>query len=108
MSTPRRSANEIMKGALPLKSNKKYEDTWKDFCDFVKLGSIEPSEENFLQYFDHLKNQKKYAPSTTWSIFSMLNHKFQLLFGKKLQIYPRITMLLKLFEAGYVRKKASI
>ena len=50
-----------MKDALPLKSNEKYEDARKDFCKFVKLGSLEPSEENSLQYFDYLKNNKKYA-----------------------------------------------
>lgn len=32
---------------------------------------------------------------------------YQLKFGKKLQTYPRITHLLKSYEAGYVRKSAS-
>ena len=36
----------------------------------------------------------------------MLNNKMQLLFGEKLQIHPRLTILLKSYEAGYVRKTA--
>ena len=103
-----RSANDIMQDAMPIKSNKKYNDSWNDFCEFLKLDDREPTEDELLQYFDNLKNNKEYASSTIWSVYSMINHKFQLLFGKKLQIYPRITILLKSYEAGYVRKSASV
>lgn len=97
---------------MPVKSVKRYDDAWNEFCKYHKLTETdlnnEPSEELMLQYFDHLKKTKAYASSTIWSVYSMINHKFQLVYGKKLQVYPRITMLLKSFEAGYVRKTASI
>ena len=67
-----------------------------------------PTEEDFIQYFDYLKGVKKLAANTIWSQYSMLNHKFQALFGEKLQKFPRITMLLKSYENGYVRKKSKI
>ena len=108
MSAEMKSAEDIMTSAMPLKSNKKYDVTWNQFCAYTNFICSEPTDEAFLQYFHFLKNERKLASSTLWSTYSMLNHKFQLLFGKKLQTYYRVTMLLKSFEAGYVRKKAQV
>ena len=103
----KRSAREILEQANPINSTKRYDYHWKQFCDFCKLSEGKPNEEDFLQYFDFLKNEKNYAASTLWSIYSMLNYKLQLLFGEKMQQYPRITLQLKSFEAGYIRKTAN-
>lgn len=57
----KRSADEILNDAMPIKSTKRYEDTWKDFCKYIDTGqqNWEPSEEEYLQYFDYLKTVKK-------------------------------------------------
>jgi len=102
----KRSAEEIISTLNPNKTAKRYDDRWKQFCDYCKLDFRKPNEEDLIQFFDHLKNNLKMAASTIWSIYSMLNHKMQLLHGVKLQTYPRITMLLKSYEAGYTRKTA--
>jgi len=38
----------------------------------------------------------------------MINNKYQIIYGEKLQKYPRLIHLLKSFEAGYVRKTAKV
>ena len=92
----KRNASDIIQQIKPVKSAQKYDSAWKDFKQFTKLEDQCPSEDNFIEYFDYLKNSKKLASSTMWSIYSMLNTNFQLMSGKKLQIYPRLQMLLKL------------
>lgn len=105
----KRSADQIISSINPVKSAKKYDTNWDNFISFSNLPVDErPNEEHFLQYFDHLKNTKKLSSSTLWSIYSMTNHHYQLKFGQKLQMFPRLTMLLKSFEAGYSRKSAAI
>lgn len=101
----KRSAEEILSSINPVKSAKRYDCTWKTFVEFIEHEN-KPTEENLLQFFEHLKIVKKYASSTIWSVYSMLNNKYQALYGEKLQKYPRITMLIKSYEAGYVRKTA--
>ena len=103
----KRLTDEIIGDIHPMKSCKKYDTKWKEFIGFVELNDRKPTEEDFLQFFDHLRNERKLASSTLWSVYSMLNNKFQLNFGEKLQKFPRLTMLLKSYEAGYVRKTAS-
>jgi len=104
----KRNASDIIQQIKPVKSAQKYDSAWKDFKQFTKLEDQCPSEDNFIEYFDYLKNSKKLASSTMWSIYSMLNTNFQLMSGKKLQIYPRLQMLLKSYEAGYKRKTANV
>lgn len=98
----KRSANEILAGVNPVKSSKRYDTTWNQFKEFINKED-EPGEDDFIQYFDHLKQTKGYASSSIWSFYSMINHKFQMLYGKKLQKFPRITHLLKSYEVGYER-----
>lgn len=104
----KRSAEEIMNDINPMNSVKRYDNSWSLFVSYVNLGDRRPSEDEFIQYFHYLKNDRKLAASTIWSHYSMINHKYQTQTGQKLQMYPRITMLLKSFEAGYVRKSANI
>lgn len=103
----KRPADEILASVNPVKSAKKYDQTWQEFIKYSGINQgTKPTEENYLQFFDYLKNIKKYACSTIWSSYSKLNHKHQIYFGEKLQIYPRITHLLKSYESGYIRKTA--
>ena len=103
----KRSAEMIIKEIGPLSTGKRYEDRWQEFIQHQNLNEdTPPKEDHFVEYFDYLRNTKKYASSTLWSIYSMLNNKVQLNFGFKLQKFPRITLLLKSYEAGYTRKKA--
>ena len=104
----KRSSEEIIADINPMKSGKKYDTRWQEFVDYAELNDRKPTEEDFLQFFYHLRNTKKFASSTLWSIYSMTNNKFQLNFGEKLQKFPRLTMLLKSFEAGYIRRTASV
>ena len=104
----KRSVDDILNEMTPLKSTEKYNKAWQQFVDYVELNDRKPNEDDFMQFFDYLKNTKKMASSTIWSKYSMINNKYQILFGGKLQSFPRITILLKSYEAGYVRKTASI
>ena len=104
----KRSAEMIIKEIGALYTGKRYEDRWQEFILHQQSNKkdMPPTEDHFVEYFDYLKNTKKYASSTLWTIYSMLNNKLQLNFGFKLQKFPRITLLLKLYEAGDTRKKA--
>lgn len=100
-----RDVDDILNDINPLKSKQRYEDRWKQFR--VYTGSQDmPTEYDFIQYFDYLKRVEAKSYSTLWTIYSMLNYKHQALYGKKLQMYPRITVLLKSYESGYNRKAA--
>ena len=102
------TAEEIMQSINPIKSSKSYENQWEDFVKFSGIINEEPEEEHFIKYFHHLGEVRKYASSSLWSKYSMINHKYQTLYGHKLQKFPRVTLLLKKFEAGYKRKTASV
>ena len=69
---------------------------------------VKLSDDIFIKYFDYFRNEKKYASSRLWCEYSMLNRKIQILYGKKLQTMPRLTIQLKSYEAGYKRKTSSI
>ncbi len=73
----KRSANEILSEINSIDSRKRYESHWNKFLEFADLGEKEPTEQDFLQYFDHLRHNKGYAASTMWTEYSMLNKVFQ-------------------------------
>jgi len=103
----KRTTQEIISHVSPAKSAKRYDNRWKQFQDYANISDCTiPTEEQILQFFDHLKNDKEYFSSTIWSIYSLINSKTQLVYGMKLQKFPRVTMLPKSFEAGYQRKTA--
>ena len=52
----KRSADEILSSVKPVKSVKRYDKAWKDFEIFV--GSDERGEEEFIRFFDHLRNEQ--------------------------------------------------
>ena len=104
----KRDASEILGDTLPELSKAQYRKRWSDFETFLG-GERKPIEDDYLQYFDHLHNEKKQKASTIWTTYSMLNSIHQLNFGEKLQItFPRLTQLLKSYNANYERKVASV
>lgn len=107
MVQKKRSADEIMKDVKKLKTQNKYDKNWNLMLEFHNNPDIkELTEEMFLQYFDFLINEKKYAHSTLWSIYSMLNSESQLRCGPKLNEFFRLITLIKSTERGYSPKQA--
>jgi len=104
-STPR-NREEIVASLGPAKSNAIYEKEWSKFKSFAR--STPPTEDDFLSYFDHLRRTKGYKSSTMWSLYSMINFKYKLETGHKLQDHPVVTQLLKSYEHNYERKVAKI
>ena len=103
----RRSIDEIMQEVVPAKSAKNYAQTWDTFRKFLGHEQ-EPTEQEYMQYLDFLKMDKGYKASSFWCLFSKLNGMHHRRYGTKLQQYPRIKLLLKSFEQGYVRKVAKV
>ena len=103
----KRKIDEILNDTLPGPSRDLYNKKWQEFKHFVGEKS-KPEEGDYLQYFDHLHTEKKFKASTLWSTYSMLNSIHQREFGEKLQMFPRVTQLLKSYNAEYERKVASV
>ena len=99
----KRSASEIIENLTPRASAKRYNNAWDSFIRFSEKED-KPTESDFIEYFDYLQREKKYAPTSLWTFYSMINNKFQGLYGEKLQKFPSLTLLLKSFEAGHQRK----
>ena len=103
----KRNIDEILSDTLPLKSKPRYLKAWSDFVEFADCENSKPSEEDYIQWFDHLKTVKNMQASSLWSEYSKLNWIHQRKFSEKLQIYPRLTQQLKSYNADYVRTVAT-
>ncbi len=107
-----------MTDLAPNKSKAIYEKAWNDFNKFLAsemssailqddgLTKTEPGEDDYIRYFHYLKKNKEFKASSLWSTYSHLNNVHRRIWGIKLQKRPRITMLLKNHESGYVRSAA--
>ncbi|CAB4045662.1 hypothetical protein DAPPUDRAFT_123885 [Paramuricea clavata] len=111
------TADEILNSVAPTKSKSAYDKAWESFlvfCDSNLTPGTEwddenqPKEDNFIKYFYHLRTEKEFKASSLWTTYSRLNNCFQRRYGKKLQQWPRITLLLKQYEHNYERKVAKI
>jgi hypothetical protein len=67
-----------------------------------------PEELTLMNFFHHLRRDKKWAPTTLWSYFSRVNAVMKRTWGVNLTIYPSLTSLLKAYESGHKVKKASV
>lgn len=104
----KRSIDTILEETLPEKSKDSYIKHWESFRRTLD-HSDEPTEENYIQYFDFLRKKENKAASTLWKIYSMLNYMHQHEYNRKLQILsPKLTLLLKSYNSCYTRKVASI
>ena len=93
-------------------SRDKYIKAWISFKLFSDMdaGDFEmrmPSEEEFLAYFRHLRNDRKLASTTMWTTYSMINSVVKGKYGDHLQKFPRLTTLLKSFDTD-IKKKAAV
>lgn len=103
-----RNIDDILKDLGPQKSKESYNKAWRDFKQITDFKD-KPTEDNFMGYFDFLRREKSYQASSMWSIYSKLNNTYSLLYGRKFQQdFPRLTLQLKNYNAGYVRKMSSI
>ena len=77
----RKTVDQIMSEANPMKSAKFYEVCWDKFSEWraETYGAAinAPTEQEYITYFHHLKEVKKYQSSTLWSTFSKLNSVHQ-------------------------------
>ena len=70
------SVEEILAKVGPAKSLKVYEKAWLNLSRFLKkdLGSYEPSEGDYIRYFNFLRKAKKMKFSSLWTIHSSLSN----------------------------------
>ena len=57
----KRSVDSKLNEILPKKSQNCHDNEWKLFLQYYKDNLF--TEECFVQYFDHLRNEKNYAPN---------------------------------------------
>jgi hypothetical protein len=91
-------------------SQKQYKRKWSEFVEFCGDFDLEaghPGEDLLSNYFKHLRNTKKMASSSLWTIYSCLNSIFKRKYSTKLQELPRLTLLIKGFDKD-VKQKAAI
>ncbi len=100
-----RLVSEIIGGLGPAKSSKLYQCQWQEFMDFHKCW--QPTEGNYHQSFGFHWRTKKNKALTLWSKFSILNSQHQIHIGKKLQQWPHLSALLKLYDKGYYERKTA-
>ena len=59
---------------VPERSKQHYERTWKEFETFTgKVGDEEPTEEDYLKFFNYLAEVRKCKWSSLYAYFSRLN-----------------------------------
>ena len=108
MVDPTTSSDENAVESIKEKSRSKYVKAWEAFKKYNEAVDFEicmPEEENFFNYFKHLRSDLQYSSSTIWTMYSMINAVCKGKYGKCLQKYPRITSLLKSFSDDVVKKK---
>ena len=103
----KKSAGEIMNNLKPMKTGHLYDVAWDKFCQF-RDSTAEPNEDQFIQYLSYLRDGCKFKSSTLWNTYAKLNSCCRRKYGKSLQSWPRLKLMLKTYEHGYVRKTASI
>lgn len=104
--------SDLMVDSYPSKSKVVYLKAYKDFERYLKsmkkfVPNAEPTEEQVLNYFHHLRHDKHFAPTTLWSTYARINACVKRLYGFSLKKYVRVSDVLKSYETGYTVKKAS-
>ena len=91
------------------KSRNAYVKSWEEFKTYLAGHDFEechPGEEDIISFFNHLRNEKKMALSSIWTIYSYINSVMKRKYGWKLQSLPRITMTIKGYEEDTKLKAA--
>ncbi|KAK4885055.1 hypothetical protein RN001_001326 [Aquatica leii] len=103
----REIAENAVSNLLPNKSRAQYEKEFNKFQEWCNGNKIKVVSENvMLSYFDI--QQKKYKPSTLWSIYSMLKCCLNMYKDVDISKYNKLQALLKRTSAGYAPKKSKI
>ena len=58
------------------KSRNAYVKSWEDFKTYIaghNFKECHPGEEDIISFFNHLRNEKKMASSSIWTIYSYIN-----------------------------------
>ena len=69
------------------KSRNAYVKSWEDFKSYLTGHDFEechPGEEDIISFFNHLRNEKKMASSSIWTIYSYINSVIKRKYGWKL------------------------
>ena len=104
-----RAIEEIMAGIGPTKSGARYDSAWEGFLEFLGKGEGEESsirEDDFIRYLVWARDEKKWASSTLWTMYSRLNNVFKRKTGIDAKNFMRLKMLLKSYNEGYERTAA--
>lgn len=104
-------SDDIAIEAIKEPSRKRYLKLWSEFKDKASnSGDFDmrmPTEDELADYFRYLRIEKKMSSSTIWTTYSILNSVVKAKYGKQLQIYPRLTLLLKSYNTD-TKKKAAV
>ena len=78
----RKTADQIMAEAQPMKSAKFYAVAWDKFMQYREevnesVPWDEPTENDYITYFHFLKEEMQYKSSSLWTTFSKLNSVHQ-------------------------------
>jgi hypothetical protein len=107
------SYKDLMATTYPVKSRKVYLASYASFENYLRrqelfVPDVAPTELSCMNYFHHLREDKKWASSTLWSHFSRVNAVTKRTWGMNLATLPRLTGLLKAYESGHRVKKACV
>lgn len=103
------AAKNVELNLLPPISRLKYDKVYEIFVGWMKTNKCKVvTEQVMLAYFSYLFTTKKYAPSTSWSIFSMLKSTLEVYMQVKINDYTKLRAYLKRKGEGYKPKKAKV
>ncbi|KAJ6650165.1 hypothetical protein Bhyg_05410 [Pseudolycoriella hygida] len=102
-----KKSETAVKALGPEKSSKRYDETYNRFIDWRKQQGTESFvEEVFLAYFED--KSQHYAPSTLWSIYSMLKSKMIANHNIDISRYSRLLTFVKTKNVGFQSKQTSV
>lgn len=102
-------AQETTNNLLPEKSKERYRLIYKKFNEWREQNNATSfSERVLLAYFNCLKKDKTYSPSTLWSIYSMLAKTIQLNDNVDISKHKKLLSFLKKENVGHQPKKSLV
>ena len=73
------------------------------FCD-----GREPTEEVLCEFFEHLRNERNFAPAALWAWLSSINHTYEQMYRKKLRDFPQLNSQIKEYGVRQRRKDFAV
>ena len=67
-----------------------------------------PNEEEVMEYFKYLREDRKLASSSIWTTYSLINSVIKQKYGKCLQDHPRVTALIKSYHGDVKKSKKAV